>query len=169
MAISGGGAVPSTGPSFATIQGTGPGTKKGVVRLSKGSVVREGPGGMLGRKTLSFQRVPRNDAGFDAAKSKFLKELSKDPEVRKMFGEGSDELKALEQGNVPKGWEVHHNIPLTAKVSGVPPNDPSNFSLLPRWLHGQVTREWSNFLDSLAANGKTAGDFSFRIFDKFVH
>lgn len=165
--IAGGG--PATDiPSFETIRGSGPGGR-GVVRLQKGAVVRQGKGGMLERRPLKFERVPRNDAGFDAAKKEFLKNLAKDPEVQKVFPKGSPEMNALEAGRVPEGWEVHHNVPLTARVEGVNWNDQSNLSLLPRWLHSQVTKEYASFLDQLAAGGVKGGEFPFPIFDRFVH
>ena len=167
MAQTGGGGSGNGTAGFETIRGGGTTRQGGVVYVGKGAAIRQGPGGLIERLRLTFRRVPRQDQGISVARRQFLRELAQDPRVRSFFGEGSPALARLRAGELPgEDWEVHYNLPATIEAPGIKVNDPRNFSLLPEWLHLQVTQEWTKFLDGVGP-GQTA-TFEFPIFDRFV-
>lgn len=99
--------------------------------------LRGKPVSLPGVKTQTIQYTKRNGEElvrlrneFNAkGRSDFLKELSTDPNkvpVLKKAGLTDEDLKLMEQGTSPRGWEAHHKIPLDDGGT----NASSNLTLL---------------------------------------
>ncbi|MCF2952397.1 HNH endonuclease [Yersinia pestis subsp. pestis] len=85
---------------------------------------------------------------FRGMRSKFLKSISDNPEVKKRFDSAT--LADLANGKAPKGWDVHHKLPLDD--SGT--NDVGNLVLIKRdFEHNLFTNTQSNITRQIGTNG----------------
>ncbi len=85
---------------------------------------------------------------FRGVRSKFLKSISDNPEVKKRFDSAT--LADLANGKAPKGWDVHHKLPLDD--SGT--NDVGNLVLIKRdFEHNLFTNTQSNITRQIGTNG----------------
>lgn len=135
-------------------------TTKGMRKTAEISI---GSGGILRRERISIKKPSgseytklRND--FDRIRQMWLKRMAKDQRVIDFFGANSEKIKAMQNGNVPEGYEVHHNHPIDAGGQ----NLSENLSLIPKEIHTRVTSEYND------ARSRGLGVFEFPIFDYFV-
>ena len=87
-----------------------------------------------------------------------MKKMADDHRVLDFFGSNSDTVKLMKKGEVPPGYQVHHNHPLAAGGKNV----ESNFTLIPHEIHTRVTSEF------LMARKAGAIEMDFPMLDEFV-
>lgn len=129
----------------------------------KSATISIGKGGLIARvknpiKHPGKKKLAKLKSEFEGEKKKWMKKMAEDPRIKEFFGENSEKIKAMREGLVPKGYEVHHNYPLAAGGKNV----ESNFTLIMDEVHKRVTSE---FNDAVKRGLK---EFEFPFFDSFV-
>jgi hypothetical protein len=104
--------------------------------------------------------VKRSDAERDAlrdefntkTRKEFLKELGNDPDMLREAGFSEADILKIQDGGVPKGWQVHHKYPLDD--SGT--NDYGNLVLIKNEPYHKVLTNYQNGISRTMEAGQSA-------------
>ncbi len=142
----------------------GPPKKRGLYKgKKKRAQITIQKGGLLGRARKSVNYPGKAQLNwlrrteFPPKRAAWMKKMASDQRVIDFFGPDSSAIRLMRKGEVPPGYQVHHNYPLAAGGKNV----ESNFTLIPHEIHTRVTSEFE-------AVRKGAVEFDFPVFDDFV-
>lgn len=84
-------------------------------------------------------------------RANFLKSLGEDPDILLQAGFSETDIKSIQNGTVPPGWQVHHKLPLDDGGT----NDPSNLVLIKNDPYHKVITNFQNAFAKTLSPGET--------------